>query len=83
LAHQYTQLDLGHIQATALLVRVMQLQSIPNPFGFGWRKRAVERGWRVPSADERFHLVTFVHAEANHMFLSIGSLLLFCSIVRR
>ena|ERR1700731_2375651 len=56
-------LNLGHIQPTAMLWRVMHLQSLPDSLRFLRRKRLVEAGCRMR--------VEIVHHQANHTRLGI------------
>src|SRR6266487_54482 len=56
-------LDLGHIQPTAMLGRVMHLQSLPDALRFLRWERLVEAGRRV--------CVEIVHHQANHTCLGI------------
>src|SRR6266487_1595271 len=56
-------LDLGHIQPTAMLGRVMHLQSLPDALRFLRSERLVEAGRRV--------CVEIVHHQANHTCLGI------------
>src|SRR5215213_9559390 len=44
---QRTQLDLGHVQPTAMLGGVVDLQPVSQALGLGWREGLVERGGRV------------------------------------
>ncbi len=56
-------LDLGHIEPTAMFGRVMHLQSLPDALRFLWRKRLVEAGRRMR--------VEVVHHQADHARLWI------------
>src|SRR3972149_3954328 len=54
---QNTQFDLGHIEPTAVLGRVVNLQlvgkaprrrgAVSGPLGLGWRKRFIQRAWAM------------------------------------
>src|SRR6266571_9463424 len=56
-------LDLSHIQPTAMFGRVMHLQSLPDTLGFRRCKRLVEAGCRMR--------VEIVHHQANHSCIRI------------
>jgi hypothetical protein len=47
LATEHTELDLGDSEPTAMFGRVMNLQLVGQPLGFGWREGVVERAGRV------------------------------------
>src|SRR5258708_8108871 len=55
--------DLRHIELTAMLGRIMHLQSLPDALRFLWRKRLVEAGRRMG--------VKVVHHQADHARLRI------------
>jgi hypothetical protein len=44
---QGAQFDLGHVQPTAMFGCVVNLESVSQSFGFGWRKGLVQAGRRV------------------------------------
>src|SRR3989337_2760771 len=44
---QNTQVDLGHIEPTAVLGRVVNLQLVGKALGLGWRKRFIQRAWAM------------------------------------
>jgi len=47
LTGQHTQFKLGHVQPTAMLGYVMELQPSHDPSSFLGLKRLIQRGWRV------------------------------------
>src|SRR5438067_5163634 len=58
-----TDLDLSHIEPTAMLRRIMHLQSLPDALGFLSRKRFVEAGRRMG--------VEIIHHQTNHLGIGI------------
>src|SRR5258708_7444020 len=62
-AFKNADLDLRHIEPTAMFGRIMHLQSLPDALRFLWRKRLVEAGRRMG--------VKVVHHQADHARLRI------------